>query len=133
VGLQNANAFQDNTNVSGATRNLNLLLLPGDVAFKVGESRPSSCGTSRITSRGANVWKISTIWCHSEPPGLEKRPIRTTSTRGHINEDDIAFLVGVQFGENKKKGDWSLLANYRQTGLGAVDPNLNDSTSPPLS
>jgi hypothetical protein len=33
----------------------------------------------------------------------------------------------VVVGENKKKGDITLLANYRQTGLTAVDPNLNDS------
>jgi len=26
-----------------------------------------------------------------------------------------------------KKGDWSLLVNYRQVGLGSLDPNLNDS------
>lgn len=37
------------------------------------------------------------------------------------------YLVGMQIGENKKKGDWSVLANWRQTGIGSVDPNLNDS------
>jgi len=36
-------------------------------------------------------------------------------------------LLGVVLGENKKKGDISVSANYRQTGLTAVDPNLNDS------
>ena len=30
-------------------------------------------------------------------------------------------------GENKKRGDWSFLANWRQTGIASVDPNLNDS------
>ncbi|MEI7776032.1 MAG: putative porin, partial [Verrucomicrobiota bacterium] len=39
----------------------------------------------------------------------------------------LAYLVGFQIGENKKKGDWSLLANYRQVGLSAVDPQINDS------
>jgi len=41
--------------------------------------------------------------------------------------DSLAYLVGFQIGENKKKGDWSLLANYRQVGLSAIDPNINDS------
>jgi hypothetical protein len=41
--------------------------------------------------------------------------------------DGIAWLAGVQVGKNKKKGDWSLRADYRQVGLGSVDPNLNDS------
>jgi hypothetical protein len=45
----------------------------------------------------------------------------------HSSRDDLAFLVGFQIGENKKKGDWSVMANYRQVGLSSVDPNINDS------
>jgi hypothetical protein len=41
--------------------------------------------------------------------------------------DNIAWLAGVQVGQNKKKGDWSVRGDYRQTGLGSVDPNTNDS------
>jgi hypothetical protein len=41
--------------------------------------------------------------------------------------DNIAWLAGLQVGQNKKKGDWSVRADYRQVGLGSVDPNLNDS------
>ena len=39
--------------------------------------------------------------------------------------DDIAWATGVQVGQNKKKGDWSVLLEYRQIGLGAVDQNIN--------
>jgi len=41
--------------------------------------------------------------------------------------DNIAWLAGLQVGQNKKKGDWSIKGDFRQTGLGAVDPNTNDS------
>jgi hypothetical protein len=41
--------------------------------------------------------------------------------------DNVAWLAGLQVGQNKKKGDWSIKGDFRQTGLGAVDPNLNDS------
>jgi hypothetical protein len=41
--------------------------------------------------------------------------------------DNIAWVAGLQAGQNKRKGDWMLKADYRQVGLGAVDPNLNDS------
>lgn len=41
--------------------------------------------------------------------------------------DDMAWLVGLQVGQNKKKGDWSIKGDFRQIGLGAVDPNINDS------
>jgi len=51
----------------------------------------------------------------------------TATTVTPSDRDSLAYLVGFQIGENKKKGDWSLLANYRQVGLSAVDPNINDS------
>jgi hypothetical protein len=39
--------------------------------------------------------------------------------------DNIAWAAGLQIGVNKKKGDWSLLGEFRQIGLGAVDQNIN--------
>ena len=39
--------------------------------------------------------------------------------------DNTAWAVGVQVGQNKKKGDWSGLTEFRQIGLGAVDQNIN--------
>jgi hypothetical protein len=39
--------------------------------------------------------------------------------------DGVAWAIGEQIGENKKKGDWSLLGEFRQVGLGALDPNTN--------
>jgi len=41
--------------------------------------------------------------------------------------DNTAWLAGLQVGQNKKKGDWSIKGDFRQVGLGAVDPNTNDS------
>jgi hypothetical protein len=39
--------------------------------------------------------------------------------------DNLAWALGVQVGQNKKKGDWSGLAEFRQIGLGALDQNIN--------
>jgi hypothetical protein len=39
--------------------------------------------------------------------------------------DNLAWALGIQVGQNKKKGDWSGLAEFRQIGLGAVDQNIN--------
>ena len=44
----------------------------------------------------------------------------------HSNRDDLAYLLGFQVGQNKKAGDWSLLATWRETGIAAVYPNLHD-------
>ncbi len=39
--------------------------------------------------------------------------------------DNLAWALGIQVGQNKKQGDWSGLAEFRQIGLGAVDQNIN--------
>ena len=41
--------------------------------------------------------------------------------------DNIAWVAGLQVGQNKKKGDWSIKGDFRQVGLGSIDPNTNDS------
>ncbi len=35
--------------------------------------------------------------------------------------------MGLKFGENKKAGDFSVSADYRQVGISSIDPNLNSS------
>jgi hypothetical protein len=41
--------------------------------------------------------------------------------------DNVAWLVGLKFGENKKEGDYSVSGEYRQVGISSIDPNLNSS------
>ncbi len=41
------------------------------------------------------------------------------------NKDKMAWLVGLKIGDNKKAGDFSAYADYRQVGIAAVDPNLS--------
>ena len=114
-GLVNGTKFEDSALVSGATRNLNLLLAPGDIRFEMGGL------------------KTKVYWDFSYNIDGKKRvqdTYRLANNVGnpqHTTEDDFAYLIGFQVGENRKQGDWSLLVNWRQVGLGAVDPNLNDS------
>ncbi|MDD5350992.1 MAG: putative porin [Chthoniobacteraceae bacterium] len=108
----------------GETRDLSLIQVPGDVAFRL-------CG-----------WKIKVFWDGVYNTDGAKRvndiyvvPERDKAgnivdfdrVRNHAAKDDFAWLAGIQFGDNAKKGDWALNVNYREVGLGAVDPNLNDS------
>ena len=37
----------------------------------------------------------------------------------------MAWLLGLQIGDNKKAGDLSAYVDYRQIGIAAVDPNLS--------
>ena len=41
------------------------------------------------------------------------------------NKDKMAWLVGLQIGDNIKVGDLSAYVDYRQVGIAAVDPNLS--------
>ena len=52
---------------------------------------------------------------------------QTTRNANMALSDNIAWLAGVQVGQNKKKGDWSIKGDFRQVGVGSVDPNINDS------
>jgi hypothetical protein len=122
-GVNNARGFNDNAFVSGATRNLNLLLLPGDVSFKLGSLKAKLYWDLSYNIEGRkrveNIYDIVSLASpENDPDDLRK---------GHSNVDDLAFVVGLKLGENNHAGDWSLQFDYRQIGLGSVDPNLNDS------
>ena len=54
-------------------------------------------------------------------------PARVIQKQNSALGDNVAWLAGLQVGQNKKKGDWSIRSDFRQVGLGAIDPNENDS------
>ena len=96
-------------------RDLSVITAPGDVSFSV-------CGL-----------KTKVLWDFAYNTQGEERARKILGLTGvgansaHSSQDNIAWLAGVQVGQNKTAGDWSVLTNFRQTGIAAVDPNLNDS------
>jgi len=118
-------------------RGLKIYTAPGDVSFKVA-GKPAKvlwdlAWNADATNRN-NLYKGVTSTASTTNP-VPATP--TTAMTGvgaatganltYADRDSLAYLIGFSIGENKKKGDWSLLANYRQVGLSAVDPNINDS------
>ena len=122
TGANNENSFNDSGLVSGASRNISLLLFPGDVSFKLGGLKTKFYWDFAYNIEGRK--REENMYLLANFDGGLQGGVKVTN---HKNEDDYAYLVGVQVGENKKAGDWSLLLNWRQTGIAAVDPNLNDS------
>ncbi len=120
-GFVRNNSFQDNTLVSGASRNLNILLAPGDVSFKIGAIPFKVYWDFAYNIEGRkrteNIYRLGFQDAPTDPTDFSKH---------HSNRDDLAYLVGFQIGQTNKAGDWSFLANWRETGIGAVDPNLHD-------
>ena len=107
--LANSAAF----NSANAGRNLSLGTFDGDVKIGLGAFKVKVYGQAVYNFQGG---------------------ARDSQEYGQLGldgtTDKVAFATGVTFGSDyqlKKKGDYVLLAEYRQVGLGSVDPNLNDS------
>lgn len=110
----------------GETRNLSIIQCPGDLSFKICGTKIKLQWDSTYNTAGArrvNDTYIIPIYDDEDDDDI----VGFDRVRHHSSKDDYAWLAGIQLGENVKKGDWSLLVNYRQVGLAAVDPNLNDS------
>ena len=118
-GVLNSNAFTDVSDVSGETRKLSFVTAPGDLSFKLGKLPAKFYWDFSYNTDGQG--RVDDIY------GLVTTKADGTTRSEHEAVDDFAYLVGLQIGQNKKGGDWSLIANWRQTGIAAVDPNLNDS------
>ncbi len=102
-------------------RGLKVYTAPGDVSFKLA-GKPAKVLWDFAWNADANnrnsLYRLGTTGSVTNANAAKL----TNSDR-----DSLAYLVGFSIGENKKKGDWSVLANYRQVGLSAIDPNINDS------
>jgi hypothetical protein len=124
-GLNNQVQFSSATvngqPVSGETRKQTILTAPGDVSWKMGTLPVKLYWDFAYNLQGKG--RMSDIY------GLTNAKKNSDGTPEplHCTKDDMAYLVGMQFGQNKKAGDWSFKADWRQTGLCSVDPNLNDS------
>ena len=98
-----------------STRHLSIVTAPGDVSFKIAGIKAKVLWDVAYNLEGKG--RFNELYSLDIP----------AINQHHTSQDDLAWLAGIQLGENKKKGDWSVLANFRQTGISAVDPNLNDS------
>ena len=131
TGASNNNPFNDSPNVSGATRNINLLLFPGDVSFKLGSTKAKFYWDFSYNiegrKRAEDILNLVSLRNGAGEQSDDDVSDPDDFDSGHSFQDDFAYLVGIQLGENKKAGDWSARADWRQTGIAAVDPNLNDS------
>jgi len=139
-----AASLRSTAHAQGATRDLSIITAPGDISFKLfGRKAKFLWDFAYNTESAKRVEEIyglqdiqipvynksGAITGYKNTKGAvgDKTLVNPTRVSGHSSQDDIAWLAGLQLGENKKAGDWSVMANFRQTGLGAVDPNLNDS------
>jgi len=108
AGLGNEAAF------NGTTENLKVIVLPGELSFK---------------DLGGAGYGLKAYWDIAYNTTAEDRVREAYAQPASVDEDPLAWLVGLSYGygAGKTAGDWKVSADYRQIGLGSIDPNINDS------
>jgi len=109
-------------------RDLNIILAPGDITYKI-FGKPLSfywdfaynfSGDDRFRRDLGPLFSNYFFVGRSSTPSFRHPAFPSFS-------DNSAWLLGLKFGENKKAGDFSVSADYRQVGISSIDPNLNSS------
>jgi hypothetical protein len=125
-------AFGDTLANSGpfpvTQRDLNIILAPGDITYKIFGKPLSLYWDFAYNFSGADRFNRDYGPLFSRYFYVDRST--TPSFSGRVQprfSDDVAWLVGLKFGENKKAGDFLVSADYRQVGISSIDPNLNSS------
>ncbi len=102
LGLGNTN----NSATDDVANNVAAILVPGDVSFDL-------AGT-----KAKFLWDFA----YNFATTASRLNAATSAT-----EDRMAWLAGFQLGQNHHKGDFSVFANWREVGAGAVNQGFSDS------
>jgi hypothetical protein len=125
MALLNQNAF------NGNQRDELILLAPGDISFKIGKLPVKLYWDFAYNLHGNDRWNNEYGPLFNDVTFNAARTavtgFRSSSRVSPSFSDNLAWLVGIQLGQNKKQGDWSIFGNFRQIGLTSIDPNINDS------
>ena len=109
-------------------RNLFIILAPGDITYKIFNQPLSLYWDFAYNAEGNDRFNkdYGPLYSHYFYVGKSSTP----SFSGRLEpdlEDNLAWLVGLRYGQNKKAGDFSVSADYRQEGISSLDPNINSS------
>ncbi|HEY5753779.1 MAG TPA: putative porin [Chthoniobacterales bacterium] len=123
IGFNNETPFNDVLGSDGyyigASRDLAVITAPGDFTFPLGPLKGKVYWDFAYNVNGEDrFYDVYNFFTSISPDG---------ELRGYSDKDGIAWLVGLEVGAGKGAGAWTLFANYRETGVASVDPNLNDS------
>jgi len=118
--LVNGKLINTTTPPYSAVGDLMLITAPGDVSFKLAGVKVRVLWDFAYNTEGRarDARELSAI---------DSTTHKISHLTSHSNLDDRAWLAGFALGENKEQGDFSFFANFRQVGIAAIDPNINDS------
>jgi Putative porin len=109
-------------------RDLFILLAPGDITYKIYGKPLSFYWDFAYNLEGNDRFNkdYGPLFSHYFFVGRSSTPSFSGRVKPSFS-DNLAWLVGLKFGENKKAGDFSISADYRQVGISSIDPNINSS------
>ena len=109
-------------------RDLFILLAPGDITYKIFKKPLSLYWDFAYNALGNDRFNkdYGPLFSHYFYVGNSATPSFSGRWEPSLS-DNLAWLVGLRFGENKKAGDFSISADYRQIGISSIDPNINNS------
>ncbi len=107
-GLANETPF------NGTTRFLKVFTMPGEVNL------------AGVTGEGSF---LKLYWDFAYNMEAEDRAYKAYAINRSFSEDATSWLLGVGYakGTGKVQGDWSVKLDYRELGVGSIDPNISDS------
>ena len=108
-----------------AADDLAIFTAPGEFDFPLGDIPAKVYWDFALNTDGKS--RVQDVYLTPTPGTTPTASEVATKAQNSGLSDNIAWLAGIQVGQNKKKGDWSIKADYRQVGVGSIDPNLNDS------
>ncbi len=109
-GYLSTNGTDDGTGTL-YTKDVQVLLLPGDISGDVAGIKAKF------------EWDLAYNIAGDDRALNYAQGANTISAASSRSSDQLAWLLGIRLGENKKKGDLSAQVNYRRTGAGAL-PHL---------
>jgi hypothetical protein len=100
--------------VPAETQALHILTAPGDLSFTIAGLKSKFYWDFAYNTAGEDRYN-------------DVYQMKEFGSQSYKPRDSLAWLVGLQFGEIRKRGDWQFFVNYRETGIASVDPNINDN------
>jgi len=109
-------------------RDLFIILSPGDITYKIFGQPLSLYWDFAYNTLGVNRFNrdIGPLFANYFYVGKSSTPSFSGKWQPSFS-DNSAWLVGLKYGQNKKAGDFSASADFRQQGIAALDPNINNS------
>ena len=115
----------ENFTAYNAANDLAIFNAPGEFDFKAGKIPLKFYWDFSLNFDGKD--RIQDVYLTPTPGTTPTAASLQAQAQNRDMGDNIAWVAGIQAGNIKKKGDWMVKADFRQVGLGSIDPNLNDS------